>query len=202
MSSELKTNKISPATGTALQISDSGDTTTIPSGATLDIASGATLDATGATVTGLSTSPYGANSCQMYRSGNQTMPNNTITLFTADTAQWDTHGSMANTSNNRIDIKTAGKYWVYATLWWDGSGASESRYVYIHWYDNSASTDTVLNQWTWQQTSASSPTNTHTGVAADLAVDDYIYVKGFQNANSSITTGGIHKSHFGVMRIE
>jgi len=43
MSSEVKANKLSPATGTALQISDSGDTTTIPSGATLDIASGATL---------------------------------------------------------------------------------------------------------------------------------------------------------------
>jgi len=37
MSSELKTNKISPATGTALQISDSGDTTTIPSGATFSV---------------------------------------------------------------------------------------------------------------------------------------------------------------------
>ena len=35
MSSELKTNKVSPATGTALQICDSGDTITIPSGATL-----------------------------------------------------------------------------------------------------------------------------------------------------------------------
>ena len=53
MSSELKTNKISPATGTALQISDSGDTTTIPSGATLDV--NGTLDVTGATVSGLTT---------------------------------------------------------------------------------------------------------------------------------------------------
>jgi len=52
MSSEVKANKISPATGTALQISDSGDTTTIPSGATLDV--NGTLDVTGATVTGLS----------------------------------------------------------------------------------------------------------------------------------------------------
>ncbi len=43
MSSEVKANKLSPATGTALQISDSGDTTTIPSGATLAIASGATI---------------------------------------------------------------------------------------------------------------------------------------------------------------
>ena len=42
MSSELKTNKVSPATGTALQIGDSGDTITIPSGATLTNSGSAT----------------------------------------------------------------------------------------------------------------------------------------------------------------
>jgi hypothetical protein len=70
VSSEVKANKLSPATGTALQISDSGDTTTIPSGATLDVssatmtgftipsgqtltvASGATIDASAGTATG------------------------------------------------------------------------------------------------------------------------------------------------------
>ncbi len=46
MSSLLKTNSISAATGS---------TVTIPSGTTLDIASGATLDTTGATVSGLTT---------------------------------------------------------------------------------------------------------------------------------------------------
>ena len=52
MSSEIKANKISPATGTAFTLGDSGDTFTIPSGTTLDIASGATIDVTGATKTG------------------------------------------------------------------------------------------------------------------------------------------------------
>jgi hypothetical protein len=46
MSSEVKANKISPATGTAFTFGDSGDTFTVPSGATLAVA--------GATVTGLS----------------------------------------------------------------------------------------------------------------------------------------------------
>jgi hypothetical protein len=55
MSSEIKANKISPATGTAFTLGDSGDTFTIPSGTTLDIASGATFDTTGATVSGLTT---------------------------------------------------------------------------------------------------------------------------------------------------
>jgi hypothetical protein len=55
MASEIKANKISPATGTAFTLGDSGDTFTVPSGTTLDIASGATLDTTGATVSGLTT---------------------------------------------------------------------------------------------------------------------------------------------------
>jgi hypothetical protein len=71
MSSEIKADKWSPASGTAGTIGDSGDTftltaganltlggssttVTVPSGATLDVASGATFDATGATVTGIS----------------------------------------------------------------------------------------------------------------------------------------------------
>ena len=35
MSSEIKANKISPATGTAFTLGDSGDTFTVPSGVTL-----------------------------------------------------------------------------------------------------------------------------------------------------------------------
>ena len=71
MTSEIKADKWSPASGTAGTIGDSGDTftltaganltlggssttVTVPSGATLDVASGATFDATGATVTGIS----------------------------------------------------------------------------------------------------------------------------------------------------
>ena len=43
MASEIKANKISPASGVNLTLGDSGDTFTIPSGTTLDIASGATV---------------------------------------------------------------------------------------------------------------------------------------------------------------
>ena len=47
MSSEIKANKISPATGTAFTLGDSGDTFSLPSGGEIDIASGATLDING-----------------------------------------------------------------------------------------------------------------------------------------------------------
>ena len=44
--SELKVNKISPQSGTAFTLGDSGDTFTVPSGATLTVAG--TLTQTGA----------------------------------------------------------------------------------------------------------------------------------------------------------
>ena len=53
MTSELKVDKITPASGTSGTFGDSGDTFQVPSGVTLDVASGATFDVTGATVTGL-----------------------------------------------------------------------------------------------------------------------------------------------------
>jgi hypothetical protein len=61
MSSEIKADKWSPASGTSATIGDSGDTYTVPSGVTFDIASGATLDATGATVTGITSTTINNN---------------------------------------------------------------------------------------------------------------------------------------------
>jgi hypothetical protein len=60
MGSEVKANKISPATGTTTTLGDASDVFQLPASAEIDIASGATLDIngtadfTGATVTGLS----------------------------------------------------------------------------------------------------------------------------------------------------
>jgi len=60
MSSEVKANKLSPATGTTTTLGDASDVFQLPASAEIDIASGATLDIngtadfTGATVTGLS----------------------------------------------------------------------------------------------------------------------------------------------------
>ena len=45
--SEIKVNKISPRSGTAFTLGDSGDTFTVPSGGTLTIACGATITNSG-----------------------------------------------------------------------------------------------------------------------------------------------------------
>ena len=46
--SELKTNKVSPVTGTAFTLGDSGDTFTLPSGATLTVSGTSTIASLGA----------------------------------------------------------------------------------------------------------------------------------------------------------
>lgn len=48
--SEIKVNKISPRSGTGVQLGDSGDTFTLPSGGTLTVASGATINNQGTAV--------------------------------------------------------------------------------------------------------------------------------------------------------
>ncbi|MCP4830326.1 MAG: hypothetical protein GY889_15760 [Proteobacteria bacterium] len=61
MSSEVRANKLSPATGVTTTLGDASDVFQLPASAEIDIASGATLDVngtldvTGATVTGLTT---------------------------------------------------------------------------------------------------------------------------------------------------
>jgi len=50
MASEVKTNKVSPATGTDVTLGDASDTFTIPASVTLDV--NGTIDITGATQTG------------------------------------------------------------------------------------------------------------------------------------------------------
>ena len=79
MASEVKANKISPATSTTVTLGDASDLFQLPASAEIDIASGATLDVngtidiTGATTTGFPSS--GFNSVQVFTStGTWTKP--------------------------------------------------------------------------------------------------------------------------------
>ena len=124
MSSELKTNKISPATGTALTLADSGDTLTLPSGATLSIASGATITNSG-TATGFG----GDNtpSFRAYLSADQTGTTNAAwNKVNFDTEDWDTDSAYDNSTNYRFTVPSGegGKYLFSAEIGvgvWSGS---------------------------------------------------------------------------------
>lgn len=82
--SELKTNKVSPATGTALAVGDSGDTITVPSGATLDISAStltppATMPASsGINFTALNATNLGSGTVPTARLGSGTASSSTF----------------------------------------------------------------------------------------------------------------------------
>jgi hypothetical protein len=110
MSSLLKANSISAATGS---------TVTIPSGTTLDIASGATIDATGATATGFGVSNDFVN---VALSADQAMTKNVITKVQYDTEVYDPNGWWDSTTNYRFQPDEAGYYLVIAHLGWNNAG--------------------------------------------------------------------------------
>ncbi len=111
MASEIKSNKISPATGTAFTLGDSGDTFTIPSGTTLDIASGATIANSG-TATGFGSDNTPA--FQAYISSNQALGDNVYATVAANTEDFDTD-SAYDTSTYTFTVPSGegGKYFLY-----------------------------------------------------------------------------------------
>ena len=124
MASEIKANKISPATGTAFTLGDSGDTFTIPSGATLAVASGATVSNSG-TATGFGSDNTPAFSASLYP--DQTgISDATMTTIIFQNEYFDTD-SAYDTSTGRFTVPSGegGKYWVtYRILMYTGSGGN------------------------------------------------------------------------------
>ena len=108
MSSLLKTNSISAATGS---------TVSIPSGTTLDIASGATIDATGATITGWPAAVDMTPSFGATATTNQSVSSSTQTEMIFDSEDWDTD-SAYDPSTGRFTVPSGegGKYFFTATL--------------------------------------------------------------------------------------
>ena len=134
MSSEVKANKISPATGTALQISDSGDTTTVPSGATLAIASGATIANSG-TATGFTA---GADDfVSVYKSGDQALTKNVIAKVAMNAQYSDANGWWDETTNYRFLPNVSGNYLFMGSIT-SGNGTSSGDFLDIYFYKNGA----------------------------------------------------------------
>tara|TARA_R110002020_G_C16229725_1_gene768230 strand:- start:232 stop:813 length:582 start_codon:yes stop_codon:yes gene_type:complete len=104
MASEIKANKISPATGTAFTLGDSGDTFTIPSGATL---------ANSGTATG-----FGASNIvtAVSRATDQTVTKNALTKFQFNVEDADPEGWFDSSTNYRFQPDQSGNYLVIVNL--------------------------------------------------------------------------------------
>jgi hypothetical protein len=159
MASEIKANKISPATGTAFTIGDSGDTFTIPSGVTL------TNNGTASGFGGVNTPAFYAG-----RTGsNQSIARSTYVKLQFNEESLDTHNAYDPTTNYRFTVPAgqAGKYFISvgASLSYSGGGLLNA-WLYI--YKNGAFYGN-------QHSSSSTYVNAlQHSVILDLSVGDYI----------------------------
>ena len=101
--SELQVNKISPQSGTAITLGDSGDTFTIPSGATFT---------NNGTATGFGEVNTPAFSVQLGFNQSQSVSDNTLTKVQLDDEYFDTDSAFDATTNYRFTVPSgkAGKY--------------------------------------------------------------------------------------------
>jgi hypothetical protein len=167
--SEIQVNKISPATGTAITLGDSGDTFTIPSGATLTN-SGTATGFGGAALT---------NDFRMslfYANNNQSISSNTGTTITGYWTNSNITGRLiVNPSNAAVTessgiftFAATGYYLVMGKLNGNLSGAGQY-YFYVESTDNNSSYSDAIDSNTGVQ---SSGRNFVTQISTVLKVED------------------------------
>tara|TARA_Y100000296_G_C5021104_1_gene179895 strand:- start:60 stop:611 length:552 start_codon:yes stop_codon:yes gene_type:complete len=180
MSSEIKANKLSPATGTAFTFGDSGDTFTVPSGATI-------------TNSGTATGFGGDNtpSFLTYNTTYSTLVNDTYTLPTYNTEAWDTDSAYA-TGVFTVPAGEGGKY-----LFWGGGyfalqANASSRLV---WYKNGA----VQDQFRAYGETNNNQDLPNSGMALfDLSATDTMSLYVYQDGSSS---QNLYYAFFGGMKL-
>ena len=184
MSSEIKADKWSPASGTSATIGDSGDTFTIPSGVTF---------ANSGTATGFGVA--GTNSFSVAGSGNQTsIADNTWTKLTFDSENWDTDSCFAS---DKFTAPAAGKYFftANASMYGDTDNGNSISGKFYKNGSGDAQTQSKI-ELAGGQNIISLFLLRCTGIF-DLAENDYIEVYTRFNTNSSTATAPASRSFMG-----
>ena len=177
MSSEIKVDKISPASGTAFTLGDSGDTFTIPSGVTF---------ANSGTATGFGgdNTPIFVASCT---SNLHSLADSATVLIPYNNEVTDDDNVFTNTASNykfTVPAGKAGKYFLGASCY----VANASNLIADAWmgiYKNGRSYLIKANQPHYD--SQSDRMQFSTTIIADLAAADYIQVYQFVNVQSGGT---------------
>ena len=195
MSSEVKANKISPATGTAVALGDSGDTFTVPSGATLanagtlNIPSGGNLTiASGGTITNSGTATgFGSDNTpafQAYLGSDQAISHDSTVKVTFDTEDFDTDSAYDNTTNYRFTVPAGegGKYFCYATMQVEGPAQGTYNFGYGDIYKNGSIY--FGSKWNERNNPSEVAWMTNYGII-DLSVGDYIECFAYMTTTTS-----------------
>jgi hypothetical protein len=120
-------------------------------------------------------------SCRLWNNAAQSIPAATPTAITFNTEKWDTDGMHDLVSNtDRITCKTAGKYMVVGAIEFDTSGTG-NRQLYI--YLNGSALQIYAIEWTPQASNSQLLT---IFCAVDLAVNDYLQLKAYQNSGGPL----------------
>ena len=187
MASEIKANKLSPATGTDVTLGDSGDTFTVPSGATI-VNSG--------TATG-----FGGDNTPSFSvdlSANQSIEDSTWTKITFDREQWDTDSAFAS---NKFTVPSGedGKYLFCAGT--RVAGLDDEEQLSTKFVKNGGDVERG-------QVVFASPGSGHAGwnqatITLDLAASDYIefYVHHNEGAAQDATAGYTFMSGFKLVGV-
>ena len=171
---EVKTNKISPASGTTFTLGDSGDTFNIPSGATI-------ANAGTATGFGETNTPH----WEVGLSADQSISSNTWTKLQFSVDRKNASGSPDywDNSNYRTQNLTAGDYFAYMNLTFEGNAGSSTAYLYIKRYNSSnvaqQSSGRAVDQWTKQ--------GHYHGSIFTVATGDYLSYELWQNSGNTLT---------------
>jgi len=166
MTSELKVDKISPASGTSFTFGDSGDTFTIPSGATI---------ANSGTATG-----FGGDNTPSFKatcSGTTTVANDANVKIAFNTEVWDTDSAF-DTSNYRFTVPSGegGKYFFIASMEINITGATTSMRPMI-WKNGATAIRTMSYESYYPSESTSGVIN--------LAAGDYVEAYLYHNSGGS-----------------
>ena len=180
--SEIQANKLSPSSGTALQIGDASDVITIPSGATIT---------NSGTSTGFGISS--ANTPNFYvwkEDANQTISHNTNTLITFNDEKFDSDSAYAS---NKFTVPSGkqGVYFISGQLTWlDPSVDDKALHVKI--YKNG-------NEYTEAKDRSSENDQTvNVSALLSLSAGDYIEIYGRQGTGGNlICTSHITTFFFG-----
>ena len=181
--SEIQVNKLSPSSGTALQIGDSGDTITIPSGAT--ITNSGTANGFGDNNT-----PF----IQVYLSSNQTLTNGQFDKLTFDSETYDTGSNFAS---NKFTVATAGYYYIELKVDFDyGGEVPNDKKCKIQKNGSTNLSEGYMN-------GDGHPYGTvTTSTIVNLAVNDYIEAYAYvQNGTSSFAKSGSAYTQMKIFRL-